>query len=249
MVGGPTADGERIDLSTGQTVTVPLSTDATVTGAVLSASRKRVRELLPAGLDPVRVLPGRAAVAFLCVEYRRIGGGSVEPYDEFGVVVPAVHGSSAAPSVVSALLGGPSGYVWYLPVTTEAGRALGVEVWGYPKEVGDVAIEDEGSWRRVSVTVGGDHLATVAVDRPPTIERHETASSYTVDDGTLRRQPLELRGEIGAWPFSDRVSITLGDHPRAARLRDLDLGNRALVRFSADAEFVIGRNEPIDATE
>lgn len=247
MAEGPTDDGERIALSTGQTVTVPLSTDATVTGAVLSASRERVRELLPAGLDPVRVLPGRAAVAFLCVEYRRIGGGNVEPYDEFGVVVPAVRGSTGLPTV--SFLREPGAYVRYLPVTTEAGRALGVEVWGYPKEVGEVAIEDEGACRRATVTVGGDHLATIAVDRPPAIERHQTAYSYTFDDGTLRRQPLELRGEIGVWPFGDRVSITLGDHPRAARLRDLELGNRALVRFSADAEFVIGRGEPIDATE
>jgi hypothetical protein len=248
MTGGSTADGEPITLSTGQTVTVPLSTDATVTGAVLPASHERVRGLLPTGLDPVRVLPGRAAVAFLCVEYHRIGSGSVEPYDEFGIVVPAVH-AVGVPPVVSAVLGGPSGYVCYLPVTTEAGRALGAEVWGYPKEVGDVTIEDDGSRRRATVTVGGDHLATVELDRPRTIERHQTTYSYTFDDGTLRRQPLELRGEAGAWPLSDRVSITLGDHPQAERLREFDLGDRALVRFSAKVEFVIGRNEPIGATE
>jgi hypothetical protein len=75
--------------------------------------------------------------------------------------------------------------------------------------------------------------------RPPTATRTTRV---------LRRQPLELRGEVGAWPF-DGVSVTLGDHPRAARLRDRDLGNRALVRFFAAAGFVIGRGGPIGVTE
>jgi hypothetical protein len=63
-------------------------------------------------------------VAFLCVGYHRIGEGDVEPYDEFGIVVPAVHGSTALPTV--SFLGGPTGYVRYLPATPASGRALGV---------------------------------------------------------------------------------------------------------------------------
>ncbi|RBI64536.1 acetoacetate decarboxylase [halophilic archaeon] len=243
-VGGTTA--EPFTLSTGETVDLPLSTDAAMTGAAFGANYGGVRELLPEGLVPIRTAPGRAAVTFLCVEYRRIGAGEIAPYDEFGVLLPAVRGSTGTVPLASALRGGAGGYVWYLPVTTEPGRALGVDVWGYPKAVGDVTFDDDGTRRRTTVTVDGKRLLTVEIDRPPTFGARLSASSFTVKDGTLLRAPLEFVGDVGGWPFSRRASYALGDHPRAERLRRLDLGSRALVRFAADGEFTIRPGRPVD---
>lgn len=224
------ANGGAIALSTGQTVAVPLETEATMAGAVLPASHARVRKLLPPGLAPIRVVPGRAAVAFLCVEYRRIGDGAIEPYDEFGVVVPA-RGPTARPGrgvrgLLSEFFGGIGGYVRYLPVTTDAGRALGVEGWGYPKEVARISFEDVGSRRRTTVAVGDDRLLTLRIDRP---------------------RPA-FDGEIGVRPLDGRTSCSLGDHPRARRLRALELGRRALVVFHATGEFVVGPGRAVGET-
>lgn len=233
-------NGKAEVLSTGHEVELPLSTHATMTGAVLSASPDGVRELLPSGLTPIRATRNRAAVTFLCVDYDRIGHDSdITPYNEFGVLIPAVHDDSRTLPYVSVFTRGVSGFVWFLPVTSEPAKALGVDIWGYPKEVADITHDGDGSTRRTSVHVDGQHLIDVTVDRPPMVGQTDSGSSYTTKDGTILREHLELDGKIGIWPYSSDVSYTLGDHPRAQRLRGLDLSERALLRFAADTEFVI----------
>lgn len=233
-------------LSTGHRVEVPLTTEATMTGAVLSADRRAVREYLPDGLRPVRLTATRAGVTLLCVEYHRIGRGTgITPYNEFGVLLPAVHGSREPLPYVSILTRGVGGYVWYLPVTTEPARALGAEIWGYPKEVADITHEDDGSERRTVVDVDGQRFIEVAIDRPPTVRWRDSSSSYTVRDGQVLREELALDGEFGGWPYGGGVSYTLGDHPRAEMLRSLDIGDRPLLRFAAETEFVIGEGTPV----
>lgn len=241
-------NGKSEVLSTGHEVELPLSTRATMTGAVLSASPDAVRDLLPAGLTPIQATRNRAAVTLLCVDYDRIGTDSgITPYNEFGVLFPAVHDDSRTLPYVSVVTRGVTGYVWYLPVTSEPARALGVDIWGYPKEVADIVHEDDGSTRRTSVHVDGRHLIDVTVDRPPLFGQTDSGVSYTTRDGAILCEDLELDGEIGVWPYSSNVSYTLGDHPRARRLDDLDLSDRALMRFAADTEFVIHEGEQVGA--
>jgi hypothetical protein len=226
-------DTESVTLSTGQTVELPLSARATIVGAVFSARRHAVDALLPAGVRPIPATPGgRAAVTLLSVEYHALDV-DIEPYDEFGVIVPAVHGPIRTVPYLSALRDATSGYVHFLPVTTEPARALGVDVWGYPKVVADVTHEDRGDRRRTTVTVDGDRFVTMAVERPPTVPVRRDGYNYTVSDGDLLEVPTELDGEIGGWPFSDRVSVDFGPHDRAAPLAELGLRRRALGRVAA----------------
>lgn len=236
----------RVTLSTGQTVDLPLVTEATMLGAVFPAPREAVYDLLPAGVEPVRATPGgRAAVTLLSVEYHHVGVDGIQPYDEFGVILPAVEASTRTVPFVSALSRATSGYVWYLPVTTEPARALGVDVWGYPKVVADVAHDDEGSRRRTTVTEDGDHVLTLEVARPPSLSAGLDGYNYTVRDGGLLRVPTDVDGELGGWLLSDAVSVTFGDHDRADVLRDLDLGGRALARLFVEGRAVFHRGEPV----
>jgi hypothetical protein len=228
-------DGTVETLSTGHRVELPLSTTARIRGVVLPASRSGVRSLLPEGLRPVRATPTRAAVTVLSVAYDRIGGGDIEPYDEFGVLLPAVPADAPPASAIRRV----GGYVDFLPVTTEPARALGVEIWGYPKAVADITHRERGATRHTTVTVDGERFVDCAVDRPPTAETRLSAASYTTMDGHLLRERLTVDGRIGAWPASGAFSLTLGDHPRADRLRRLAIGDRALLRVAADAEFTI----------
>jgi len=232
-------DGGSVTLSTGETVGLPLVTEATMTGAALGADRSGVAELLPAGLAPVPTGPGRAAVALLCVEYDRIGEGEIPPYNEFGVLVPAIERSASGVPYAAALSGGAGAYVWTLPVTNEPGRALGVEIWGYPKRVARITHQDHGRRRRTTVRADGEAVLTLDVRRPPTVSASVPGASYTERDGALLREPLELDGAVGAWPYSGAVSLRLGGHPLAERLSALDLGERALARFAAEGKFTI----------
>lgn len=242
QLGGSAA--EPSTLSTGERVALPLSTDARMDGVVLSADRSAVDGLLPAGLSPIRATPRRAAVTLLCVEYSRIGDDVMEPYNEFAVMLPATRGESTVP-LASVLSRGVSGYVWDMPVTSAPAKALGVDIWGYPKSVANIEFDERGGRRRMTVADGGDHYITVETARPPLLDRTDEGYSYTVKDGQVLRETTELDGELGLWPYSGAFSVTLGDHPKAETLRGLDLGGRALLRFGADAEFVVGPGEPV----
>lgn len=244
-IGG--TNGRSEVLSTGHQVELPLSTHATMTGAVLSASPEAVRELLPKGLRPIRATRNRAAVTLLCVDYDRIGSDSdITPYNEFGVLIPAVHDDTRTLPYASVFTRGVSGYVWHLPVTSEPARALGVDIWGYPKEVADITHDDDGSTRHTSVQIDGQHLIDVTVERPPMFSQSGSSVGYTTKDGSVLCEELQLDGDIGLWPYSSNISYTLGEHPRAQRLKKLDLSERALMRFAADTEFVIHEGQRVD---
>lgn len=229
-------------LSTGQTVRLPLETAATVTGALLSADREAVAPLLPDGLRPIGTTPGRAAVGVLAVEYHRIGDGAVRPYDELAVVLAATPERSILRGLTTGRVGG---YVHSLPVTTEPARALGAEVWGFPKTVARVSHHNEGGRRTTSVVEDGDHVLTVDIDRPRTVPWSFGTTSYTVQDGRLESLPVELDGRIGVAPLSD-VEVMLGCHERAETLRSLDLSERAIARFAFEGGITYGAGQPVE---
>ncbi|WP_424001438.1 acetoacetate decarboxylase family protein [Haloarcula salina] len=238
-------DGDRVRLSTGHEVTLPLVTEATMTGAVLPADADAVASLLPTGLHPVSVTPRRAGVVVLCVEYRRIGDDAMEPYDEFAVAFPATT-DRAAPPLLPLLTRAAGGYVWSLPVTSEPARALGDEVWGFPKTVADITHRDDATRRETTVVEDGDRVATVAIDWPRSLPAAATTHSYAVRDGRLLRIPVGFRGQLGVAPLSARVAVDPGDHDRADALRSLDIGSRAVLSFSLDGELTYGAGRPVE---
>lgn len=237
---------EQVTLSTGQTVTLPLSTDVTMMSVVFSAALDPVRALLPSCLSPVRVGRRSAAVTFLFVRYHSVDEGSLEPYDEFGVLIPATRPSSRATPILSRLPGGVGGYVHSLPVTTEPSRALGDEVWGYPKVVGDIELTESDQRRRIRVAIDGEQFITLEIDQPPKFDLSVSATteSYTVLDGTVIREPLSFDGELGMRLPSKRASYTLGDR---GSLKALDIGERALIRCYGRGTFVVHPGKPIQS--
>ncbi|WP_420182793.1 acetoacetate decarboxylase family protein [Haloarcula sp. KBTZ06] len=238
-------DGDRVRLSTGHEVTLPLVTEATVAGAVLPARYDVAESLLPDGLTPIRATARRAAVVFLAVEYHRIGDDAMVPYDEFAVIVAATP-DGRRPPLIPLLTRDVGGYVWSLPVTTEPARALGDEIWGYPKTVADISHRDGATRRETTVVEDGDRVATVSIDWPRTWERRETVESYAVREGRLERTPIEFRGKLGVAPLSDRIDVDPGDHERADTLRSLDLGTRSVLRFSLDGRIAYGAGRPVE---
>ncbi|WP_434531359.1 acetoacetate decarboxylase family protein [Haloarcula sp. NS06] len=190
------SDCDRVRLSTGHKVTLPLVTEATAAGAVLPARYDVAESLLPNGLTPVRATARRAAVVLLAVEYHRIGDDAMTPYDEFAVIVAATP-DGQRPPLLPLLTRNVGGYIWSLPVTTEPARALGDEIWGYPKTVADITHHDDETRRETTVVENGDRVATVGIDWPRTWERRESIESYAVREGRLERTPIEFRGNWG----------------------------------------------------
>ena len=239
------ADGDRVRLSTGHEVTLPLVTEATVAGAVLPARYDVAASLLPDGLTPVRATARRAAVVLLCVEYHRIGDDAMAPYDEFAVMI-ATTPEGRQPPLVPLLTRTAGSYVWSLPVTSEPARALGDEIWGYPKTVADITHRDDATRRETTVVEDGNRVATVGIDWPQTWERRESIESYALREGRLERTPVEFQGKLGAAPLSSRVDVDPGDHERADTLRSLDLGSRSVLRFSLEGRIAYGAGRSVE---
>ncbi|MFY4811234.1 acetoacetate decarboxylase family protein [Haloarcula sp. AONF1] len=238
------SDGDRVRLSTGHEVTLPLVTEAMVAGAVLPARYDGAASLLPDGLTPVRATAQRAAVVLLCVEYHRIGDDAMPPYNEFAVIVAATPGRR--PPLLPLLTRDVGGYIWSLPVTTEPARALGDEIWGYPKTVADITHRDDATRRETTIVEDGDRVTTVSIDWPRIWERQERIESYAVREGQLERTPVEFQGKLGAAPLSGRVHVDPGNHKRADTLRSLDLGSRSVLRFSMEGRITYGAGRPVE---
>lgn len=229
----------RRTLSTGHEVTTPLSLDARITGAAFSAPRTAVASLLPDGLVPLRLTPQRAVVTFLSVDYGRIGADAMAPYDELSVQIPAVTARESTVPFLSAVAHVTDGYVWYMPVSTEPAKALGREVWGYPKVVADVDVDHGRSRTRTTVTVDGDRVLTLSVARPRAFRTRRAGYTLTELDGRLLRERTVVDGEFGVWPLSTAATVEFGDHPRGERLDRLGLGGRAVCRIAADCEMTL----------
>ncbi|MDS0282830.1 acetoacetate decarboxylase family protein [Haloarcula onubensis] len=244
--GSATAASEARDLvtlSTGHEIRLPLETAATVTGLLLPADSDAVVDLLPAGLQPVRVTPRRAVVTLLAVEYHRIGDDAVGPYDEFAVVLAAT--PERARPLVPLATGEYGGYVHSLPVTTDPARALGAEVWGFPKSVARISHHDEGRRRTTSVVEDGDHVLTVDIARPRTWPATRETTSYAVRDGRLEALSTHMDGRFGVRPLSSDFEVMVGYHDRSATLRDLDIGDRALAQVAFEGTVTYGAGGPV----
>jgi hypothetical protein len=206
-------------------------------GATFAAPKADVLALLPNGLHPIRATPtGDAALTLLSVEYHEVDIPGLDPYDECAVIIPASHTSPSNVPYVSALTQATNGYVWYLPVTTEPARAFGADIWGFPKMVADITHDDDGSARTTTVTVDGDRFISFEIERPPSIDTTDDGFSYAIKDDQLLRVPSNIDAAAGIWPFSTNVSVSFGDHPKAAPLQSLDLSSRALARVSVDGD-------------
>ncbi|MDQ2050470.1 acetoacetate decarboxylase family protein [Natronolimnohabitans sp. A-GB9] len=245
-------DRRRVTLSTGHEVTLPLELECTVGGVTVLARRKRLESILPEKLAALAVAPGVGCVMVVGIRYHRVGrtsdesdedgGPGLEPYDEFGVIVPAVRGSRSALPFLQAVDGEFGGYVHWLPVTTEASVALGREIWGYPKERAAISITDDPQgFRTVVRDDDGTQRVRLEVPRPWTRigsrQREWALWSYTTMDGELVRTRAELEGEIAlgspvgaSLEIDPELQTALGCRPQPlARL----YGTRVRARLSA----------------
>lgn len=179
-------------------------------------------------------------VALTAMEYRKIA--DVAPYNEFAVSVPVQYepmvNIPGLPVLFNPLLSPRwyrkfGMYIHYLPVTTQAARDFGVEIWGYPKVVAEVSFEDVGNARRCRLGAEGRDIITLTVEKLPTKARRIDLHTYSVKDGRLLRTPVQTQGQYGITRFPGGASYTLGDHPIAGELKTLGLGKTALGRFYA----------------
>jgi len=233
---------EEVTLSTGVHIGLPVRYyDWSWMNAFFTAPAAKVQRLLPSRkLKPLLIMPGISMVALTAMEYRKIA--DVAPYNEFSIAVPVQYEPTVNVPGLSVLfypLFSPQWYkkfgmyIHHLPVTTQEALDFGVEIWGYPKIVGEISFEDVGTIRRCWLQAEGKDIVALEVKKLATKAQYIDLYTYTVKDGQLLRTPIQTQGQYGITRLPGGASYTLGDHPIAEELKSLGMGRMAMGRFYA----------------
>jgi hypothetical protein len=202
----------------GRQVTMPVDVRTATAGTAMFAvpAGKARAAVDGTGLTLVEPVPGRALCSLAFIQYV---DGDLGQYHEFGVTF-----------LVRPAGGGQIGtYVHWLPVDQEFTLAAGRSIWGFPKELADIALTMEGPTKRCIVRQGG-RLVLALLLRPglPVPAGRASLHAYTRLDGVTRRIPWTMRaGGIRSRPGG--ALVLLGDHPVADELRAFGLPRTALV--------------------
>ena len=194
----------------------------------------------PTGLEVTGPVPGRALVALAVCRY---DDTDLDAYHEVAVsfVVrrhDASHGVGAAARIREFATGDIGAYIHRLPVDQEFTCAAGRDVWGFPKWVTTIDIDEPGTpgagtGTTVRLVDDGVHVLTLTVASGGPIRLPAAAPpSYSFRDGVLRRTEWTTSSDGVTGRFGG-ATLVLGDHPMADELRRLGLPRRALFTSSA----------------
>jgi hypothetical protein len=180
----------------------------------------RAASVLPDALEPMLVF-GKAVVVVAAFEYRDT---SIGPYGELGIGVQTQK-TGTSPSLVTYLrnprLQDQQGlWVVNLPVTTEAARAGGVDIWGYPKYVTTMETVFQPDSVRFKL---GSELEIQMKSGMGVSMKATPFVTFTKKDGRFLRTITELHSSM---KFGGAGSVRierLGDGPTTATLDKLGL--------------------------
>jgi Acetoacetate decarboxylase (ADC) len=212
----------------------------------------------PTGLEVTGPIPGRALVALAVCRY---DDTDLDPYHEVAVsFVVRPHDAPAHPSAVQRtreFAGGAIGaYIHRLPVDQEFTCAAGRGIWGFPKWVTTIDIDEPppgrpraGSGTTVRLVDDGAHVLSLTVAAGGRLRLPAQAPpSYSFADGILRRT-MWTTTSSGVTGRPGGATLVLGDHPMADELRSLGLPKRAI--FSSSTAVMtasFGRAEEVTPT-
>ncbi len=238
------SDGPRSWTVLGRTIELPVEVRRAaqwgVQYLVPAAAAQRIVD--PTGLEVTGPVPGRALVALAVCRY---DDTDLDPYHELAVgFVVRAHdalGHLTAARRAREFAEGEFGvYIHRLPVDQEFTCAAGRDIWGFPKWVTSITIDEPnpnagraGTGTTVRLVDDGVHVLTLTLAAGGRVHLPAQAPpSYSFREGVLRRTTWttsfeETTGRPGG------ATLVLGRHPMADELRSLGLPRRALFSSSA----------------
>ncbi len=196
----------------------------------------------PTGLEATGPVPGRALMALAVCRY---DDTDLDPYHEVAVsfvVRPhdAPPDASPAQRLREVANGAIGVYIHRLPVDRAFSCGAGRDIWGFPKWITSIEIDEPGPGRAgpgtgmsARLVDGGTHVLTLSVASGGRLRLPAAAPpTYSFADGVLRRTTWRTSAE-GTGGHLGGARLTLGDHPMADELRSLGLPRRALFSSSA----------------
>jgi hypothetical protein len=227
--------GARRYVFQGREVTLPVEVRDASSGAVTYlVSARAARELLPGPeLDVVEVFPNQALFSIAMIDYR---DNDLGDYNEVSLAFfvrrkgeePAF-GIPYLGSVVDLFRNSLATWIWKLPVDQSFTCEAGAGIWGFPKTVERIELEDAGGRRTCRLLMDGKHALTLSVPRGGSRSLGETAmTTYSYIGGALHRTRF-VASSTGVGFSLGGADLILGTHPLADALRGLGLPRSALM--------------------
>ncbi len=195
------------------------------------APNAKVAKLLPSKkLKPLEITPGTALVTLAAMQHRHVD--QLSSYNEAAVLLPVQYEPALNASAQSPVF--PTGiksynlYFHHLPVTTQEACDLGVDIYGFPKFVADISFEDTGKTCRSRLSAQGKDIMTLEVKKLTADAQPVNFFCYTTKNGQLLRTFVPTQGQFATSQSHTDVSYSLGNHPIAQELRDLEMNSTAL---------------------
>ncbi len=214
------------------------------------------RLVSPTGLEVTGPIPGRALVALAVCRY---DDTDLDPYHEVAVsFVVRPHDAPPRPSAGQRAkefaTGAIGAYIHRLPVDQEFTCVAGRNIWGFPKWVTEIDIDEAapgdnrpGTGTTVRLVDAGVHILSLTVAEGGRLALPAQAPpSYSFGDGILRRTTWTTSAE-GATGRCGGATLVLGTHPMADELRSLGLPKRALFSSSARMRASFDAAEVVEA--
>jgi len=210
--------------------------DVTCAQAIFLCPYERAAAMMPhPKMKPVSLGGGRAAVAFACYEYKKVLG--VAPYNEIAMTIPIL----VNPWVNIPLL--PLVTPWFknfgycvfsMPVTSLENQIRGVKIWGLPKVVQQIDLEESGGdCTTTAFEESGEEYFRLRVPSGGAPADFDVKSNlYTVREGKLEQSETNFKATftvtkfngmlLGKSPTPAKPYLTLGDTPSGRLLKALD---------------------------
>jgi hypothetical protein len=201
--------------------------------AVFPINAHRAAELIPGSeVHPLRLWGDRGALVVTVVNYEVTDIGR---YVEFSIAIACTHGAHPAPRFIPALLTGHYGtgqFVFDLPVSSEISVKGGKGIWGMPKHQANLDFVIEKRTVSSQYDLDGELAMRIEIDRPrfAGLPFAAAAANYSAFRGMLMKSYIYFKGKAGFnLPFTNSGRLVLGNHPRLAPLKELDISQRPLI--------------------
>ena len=187
-------------------------------------------------IKPVKMTKGRSLVAFSCYEYKNVL--NLAPYNEVAMTIPVMVDPRINLPVLPMILPAFSNlgyYVFSMPVTSLENQIRGVKIWGLPKVVQEIDIQEAGGdCVTTAMEASGEPYLKLRVPTEAKPTKFDVSSYlYTRLGNDLLQSQTWFKGTFHVTKHMnvlfkknvppDREYIKIYDTPSGKVLRELDI--------------------------
>jgi hypothetical protein len=210
--------------------------------AAFAINASRARGLIPSDeIHPLRLWKS-GVLMITVVNYLDTVIGT---YIEFSIALACTHGQRPAPRFLPLLLMSyydVGQYVYDLPVSTEISTKGGKGIWGMPKHQANLDFVVGPSIISSQYDLDGKLAMRVDIKRPTQtwLPMSLKAVNFCQFRGMLMKSLIYFSGKMGVSAFQRGAArLTIGDHPRLASLKELDIGDCLFTSWLPDTDGVL----------